>query len=234
MRRSSRRAAAALAIFAAVAALAAGCGSPLSATDATNTAQAGVGAPGTPAVTPITGTPATSAAAATATALFDNINRKRFGNEPTFAPGTDPLHPYASVTYPPEPTNTPGPSPTPLSPSCGATIAGWDDIVAKYGGFYMGNGCGVYDGQLVISTAGVNGGPGAIATYQCQPTDSSCLRGNAPDAPGASWSVYPSPYPGVVSIRGFSAPDRLLILPGEYCFNLSTHTYNTSHDCWTP
>lgn len=221
MRCSSRRAIVFLGISATVMAAAAACGSPQSATSVTGTPPS------------VSATP--SGLDATATAFFDIVNRKlAAGGEPTFAPGTDPLNPFADVTYPPEPTNTPGPSPTPLAPACGATIAGWDEILAQYGGFYMGNGCSVYDGQLVIGTAGINGGPGAIATYRCQASDASCLQGNAPDASGAAWSVYPTPYGGVVSIRGFVPPDLLLIEPGDYCFNLTTYTYYRSKDCLLP
>ena len=153
---------------------------------------------------------------ATATAAFAALNRKlALLGIPTHRPGTNPLQPLAGATLPPRPTFTPGPSPTPAAPACGATIAGWDEIVSKYGGFYMSNGCHVYDGQLVITTAGLNGGPGAIATYECQQADASCLSGNDPSVAGAMWSVYPSPYDGVVSIRGTRAPGLLLIEPGE-------------------
>jgi hypothetical protein len=237
MRRSSRRAAAALAIFAALTALAAGCGSPLSATDVTATAQARAGTAGTSAATPIAETPIVGAAAATATALFENTNRKLAQTgEPTLAPGTDPLHPFASVTYAPEPPNTPGPSPTPPAPSCGATIAGWADILAQYGPMPENRGCAPYatsvGTQLVITTEGVNGGPGAIATYTCQPADSSCLRGEPPQAPDAAWSVFPAPYTGGVGIAevGDTSPDILILLGGR-CFNLATDAYDLNPGC---
>lgn len=169
---------------------------------------------------------------ATATALFVNINRKRvLSSEPTFAPGTDPIRPFADVTSPPEPTDTPGPSPTPVGPSCGATIAGWPEILANYGGFYKGNRCGPFEtaagAQLVIATNGVDGGPGAIATYTCEPTDEACLHGDAPQQPGAAWSVYPAPFPGGVEVLVSSGtPDSFLLAGGHYCFNLDTHLYN--------
>jgi hypothetical protein len=179
-----------------------------------------------------------NAAQATATALFVGTNVHLAAvNEPTLAPGTDPIHPFANITYPPEPTITPGPSPTPVAPSCGATIAGWPDILATYGGFYKGNACAAFTTdtgtQLVIATAGIDNGAGAIATYHCEATDSSCLAGDAPTAAGAAWSVYPSPYRDVIEIFRFAPPSTILLLPGEYCFDLDTDAYDLNSSCWT-
>jgi photosystem II stability/assembly factor-like uncharacterized protein len=103
MRRSSRRAAAALVIVVAIATLTAGCGSPRSTAGVTETAQVEAGTSvGMPeASTQVAITQTASVPDATATALFEAINRKLFGHEPTLVPGTDPLHPYANVTYPP-------------------------------------------------------------------------------------------------------------------------------------
>jgi hypothetical protein len=173
---------------------------------------------------------------ATATALFDATNRKYAAiGRATLPPGPDPLHPYANVTYPSAATVTPGPSPTPPAPSCGATIAGWPDILAKYGSLPEKGGCDAFTTtvgtQLVITTEGVNGGPGAIATYFCQPTDSSCMRGGAPGAPNAAWTVYPAPFPGVaIQSIGDSSSD-ILILVGGRCFNLGTHQYDLDPGC---
>jgi hypothetical protein len=173
---------------------------------------------------------------ATATALFDATNRKYVAiGRATLPPGTDPLHPFANVTYAPTSTATPGPSPTPPAPSCGATIAGWPDILAKYGPLPEKGGCAAFTTaigtQLVITTEGVNGGPGAIATYFCEPTDSSCMRGGAPKASNAAWTVYPAPFPGVaVQAIGDSSPD-ILILVGGRCFNLGTHRYDLNPGC---
>jgi hypothetical protein len=174
-----------------------------------------------------------NAAQATATAFFNNVNTKRaLSSEPTFAPGTDPSHPLTSATTQQEGESSPDLSPTPLAPTCGATIGGWPEIVASYGTFYKGNGCGPYHTstgiQLMISTDGINGGPGAIATYTCAPSDQSCAQGGAPTQPGASWSVYPAPFSGGVEILAPSgSPDSLLLAGGHYCFSLDTHAYNT-------
>ena len=158
---------------------------------------------------------------ATATALFVNTNRKlALVGEPTFRPGTDTEHPFAHVTFPAE---TPQPLPTSLPPACGATIAGWDDIVSKYGGFLYGNHCYVMNSQLVIAVEGTRSNTGAIATYQCETTDASCLAGQAPSASGATWSVYPAPR--AIAIVGFKRPDIVLLRPQQYCFDLTTHTY---------
>jgi hypothetical protein len=163
---------------------------------------------------------------ATATALFVNTNRKlALVGEPTRPAGTDPEHPFAHVTFPPE---TPQPMPTSLPPACGATIAGWDEIVSKYGGFLYSNHCYVMDSQLVIAVEGV-GNTGAIATYRCQTTDASCLAGNAPSTRGAAWSVYPAPR--AIAIVGFYPPDMIRLRP-QSCFNLASHTYDPDiYDC---
>ena len=230
MRRSSRRAVAALAIVAGLGALTAGCGSPLSTADVTDTAQAGAGAPtGTPAtVTAVVATETPRAPDATATALFDAVNRKlALNDEPTLAPGTDLDNPHPVTT--PSATYTPGPSPTPLAPGCGATISGWGAILTMYGELTKGSGCGPIGSQLVVLTNGIDGGPGAIATYQCEASDTNCLRGNSPQAPNAAWSVYPAPFPGGVAyLANGSSPD-IMLLAGGHCFNLTTHTYDI--DC---
>ncbi len=183
-----------------------------------------------PATTPIAvdAAPATSSADATATAAFDAHNQKLANvHQPTLARGIDPLRPYADITYPPENTATPGASPTPATPSCGATIAGWPEILVQYGGFYKGNRCGVHGSQLFITTAGATyGAPGAFATYQCQPADATCLRGDAPSAPDAQWSVYPAPFNAGVQILDTSPADpNIVLVPHQYCFNFATHTY---------
>ena len=158
---------------------------------------------------------------ATATALFNTVNSKLvIGGQATLVPGTDPLHPFAHVTFPPE---TPEPIPTSMPPACGATIAGWDEIVSKYGGFVHSNYCYVMDSQLVIAVEGTRRNTGAIATYQCQPNDASCLAGWAPSAPGAAWSVYTAPR--AIAIVGFKPPDIVLLRPQQYCFNLTTHAF---------
>ena len=175
----------------------------------------------------------TMATSVDATAIFEATNRKLAANhQPTLVPGSDPLRPYANETSLPVSTNTPGPSPTPDAPLCGSTIAGWPEILAQYGEIYKGNRCGPIGTQLVILTRGRDGGPGAIATYQCQPADQGCLRGEAPSAPDARWSVYPAPYAGAVAILGGSA--TLLIIDNggaQICFDMTAHKYDLTLGC---
>lgn len=196
---------------------ASGCGSP---------AQQSSVVPASPAMT-------ISPPDATATALFEAVNTKLgLNNEPTLVPGTNPLNPLANATHVPAATDTPGPSPTPEAPQCGATISGWPEILQQYGPLQKGNGCGPIDDQLIITTSGISGGPGAIATYQCAAGDASCLRGQSPTAGGAAWSVFPAPYPGSVTIIGGSGANLIIDNGGrQICFDLTTHTYDPRLGC---
>ena len=207
-----------LALMIATAVMAA-CGSP--------TPEASSTAPVADTVSPVA---TISAADATATAGFEATNRKlALGGQPTFAPGTDPDHPYANITYPP---STPWPTPTLGPPRCAETIAGWEQVLAQYGPWYEKFGCGPINtsvgAQIVLMTVGKDGGPGAIVTYTCEPTDARCLAGLSPSAPGASWSVYPAPFPGGVGVVGGSTPPDCLRLGAGHWFNLATHLYD---DC---
>jgi hypothetical protein len=184
-------------------------------------------------------TSSTSGPDATATAIFDATNRKFAAiGRATFPPGTDPIHPYAGRTYPPVPSVTPGPPPTPRPPACSATVAGWSEILRVYGPLPENRvGCmwvhTTIGTQLVFTTVGgVDGGPGAIATYLCETTDARCLSGGPPQAPNAAWTVYPAPWGGGISVQavGDSSAD-ILVLTGGRCFNLSTHLYDLNPGC---
>jgi hypothetical protein len=213
MRRSSRRAAAALAIFAALTALAGGCGSPLSTADVTDTAQAGVG----------TIAPSPSA--------IDLINRKLVQHgEPTIPLDSTPFAPRTGASVVPgmprTPTDALTPPTTPAPPDCGAGgISGGNEIVATSGSV-LGR-CGLYGTYLVFTTYGTSTAHGGIGVFECGANDASCRAGGYPEHPGA-WSFYPGPMSGSVKVLAFHpTQDELVVDNGglQTCFNLSTRMY---------
>jgi hypothetical protein len=111
------------------------------------------------------------------------------------------------------------------------------EILARYGALRpescFGVGVKATGEILVILTSGLSGGPGAIAMYRCQPDDATCNQGRAPSAPGASWSVFPAPHPGPVTIIGGDYPQSLLIDNGGWlmCFDMTTHAYEEWAEC---
>ena len=178
---------------------------------------------------------ATTTVDATGTAIFEGINRKRVENHaPTLAPGIDARTPFPLPTSDPNAAIPNGPSATPEHPSCGSTIAGWPEIATQYSVDSKSNRCFILGTQLVIALVGrPPRGIGAVATYQCEATDTSCLKGDPPTAVGARWSVYPAPFQGGLPIVQFNPPDTVVTLQG-YCFNLTTHTYDLNKICGRP
>ena len=195
------------AFVAVVAVSATSCGNP------TNGTQPGTVGAGSPTAIPTT-----------SPELLDAINlRLAAHGEPTLPPGTDVSHGYpydktaeaiVDATDEARPTYPPGPL------FCGPADARSGDIVMNHGP--IRGGCALYGNDWIVTTSGdpTRDIPGILALYQCEPTDSSCVSGGEPAQQG-QWQIFTSPIGEGVRIYS-QRGSRLLILPGQYCFDLET------------
>jgi hypothetical protein len=159
--------------------------------------------------------------------FLDDLNRRYAAHgEPTLPLGTDISHGYpydktaeaiVDATDEARPTHPPGPL------FCGPADARSGDIVMNHGPVRAN--CARYGDDWITTTSGdpSQGIPGILALYRCDGSDASCLSLGEPRIPG-KWQIYTAPTGEGVTIYSQSGP-ILLILPGQYCFDLTTRAW---------
>jgi len=219
----------ALMFAAAVAWTAVACGNPTTGAQP-GTATGGATATGAQPGTATTGATATAAAPAptrTSAELLDAFNRRLAAHgEPTLPPGTDVTKGYPfdkTVEASVDATDEARPTLPPASLNCGPRDARSGDISTGHG--YINMNCALYGDDWIATTSGdfARAVPGVLALYHCDASDASCLSRGEPGIPG-QWRIYTSPIGEGVKIYSQSGP-ILLILPGQYCFDLTTDAW---------
>lgn len=153
----------------------------------------------------------------------DVLNRKRtVAGMPTLDPETVDEQRTQAAEHVDVDAGTPFPTRAPQPPSCGPTD-GSAEILASYGGVVSG--CDQLSATKVISTAGLDGGHGALAILECAESDRACIAGEEP-SDATRWAIYQAPRPGPVKILSIQ-PEIIVVNNGGFqcVFDRVTHEF---------